>query len=39
MSPKRLTSRHIIMKMPKLKDEERLLKAIREKQFSIKDLS
>ena len=30
---KRLTPRHIIIKMPKLKDKERLLKAAREKQF------
>ena len=29
---KRLTPRHIIIKMPKLKDKERLLKAAREKQ-------
>ena len=30
--PKKLTSRHIIIKMAKLKDKERILKATREKQ-------
>ena len=30
--PKRNTPRHIIIKMPKVKDKERLLKAAREKQ-------
>ena len=33
MDAKRPTPRHIIIKMPKLKDKERLLKAAREKQF------
>ena len=30
--PKRTTRRHIIIKMPKVKEKERLLKAAREKQ-------
>ena len=33
MNPKRPTPRHIITKMPKAKDEERILKAAREKQL------
>ena len=32
MNPKRLPLRHIIIKMPKVKDKERILKAAREKQ-------
>ena len=32
MNPKRLTSRHIIIKVEKFQDEERILKAAREKQ-------
>ena len=32
MDAKRPTPRHIIMKMPKVKDKERILKAAREKQ-------
>ena len=32
MNPKRPTPRHIITKMPKVKDKERILKAAREKQ-------
>ena len=32
MNPKRPTPRHIIIKMVKLKDKERILKAAREKQ-------
>ena len=32
MDPKRKTPRHIIIKMPKANDKERLLKASREKQ-------
>ena len=32
MDTKRPTSRHIIIKMPKVKDKERILKAAREKQ-------
>ena len=32
LDPKRTTPRHIIIKMPKVKDEERILKAAREKQ-------
>ena len=32
MDPNRTTSRHIIIKMPKVKDKERILKAAREKQ-------
>ena len=31
MDPKRTTSRHIIIKMAKFKDRERILKAAREK--------
>ena len=33
MHAKRLTPRHIIMKMTKLKDKERILKAAREKKL------
>ena len=33
MHPKRTTTRHIIIKMPKVKDKERILKAAREKQI------
>ena len=33
MNPKRPTSRYIIIKMPKVKDEAKLLKAAREKQL------
>ena len=32
MDTKRTTPRHILIKMPKVKDEERILKAAREKQ-------
>ena len=32
LDPKRTTSRHIIIKMPKVKDKERILKAARERQ-------
>ena len=32
LDPKRTTPRHIIIKMPKVKDKERVLKAAREKQ-------
>ena len=32
LNPKRTTTRHIIIKMPKVKDKERILKAAREKQ-------
>ena len=32
MDPKRNTTRHIIIKMPKFKDKERILKAAREKE-------
>ena len=32
LGPKRITLRHIKIKMPKVKDEERILKATREKQ-------
>ena len=31
MNPKNPTSRHIVIKMPKVKDTERILKAAREK--------
>ena len=33
MDPKRTTPRHIIIKMPKVKDKERILKATTEKQI------
>ena len=33
MDTKRPTSRHIIIKMPKVKDKERVFKAAREKQL------
>ena len=32
MDPNRTTSRHIIIKMPKVKNKERILKAAREKE-------
>ena len=32
MDPKRTTPRHITIKMPKVKDKERILKAARKKQ-------
>ena len=32
LDPKRNTPRHIIIKLPKIKDKERILKAIREKE-------
>ena len=38
MDPKRPTPRHIIIKMAKLKDKEKILKAAREKQFPTRDL-
>ena len=34
MNPKRPTPRHIIIKMAKFKDKERILKAAREKQLA-----
>ena len=33
MNPKRPTTRHIIIKMAKIKDKERILKAARERQL------
>ena len=33
LDPKRTTPRHRIIKMPKVKDKERILKAAREKQL------
>ena len=33
MDAKRLTPRHIIIKMPKIKDKKRILKAAREKKL------
>ena len=36
MNPKRNTQRHIAIKMTKIKDKERILKAAREKQQNIK---
>ena len=35
MNPKRTTPRHIVMKMEKNKDKERLLKAAKEKQLAV----
>ena len=35
LGPKRTTPRHIIIKMPKVKNKERILKAAREKQLVI----
>ena len=35
MNPKRPTPRHILIKMPKVKDKERILKATREKKLVI----
>ena len=35
LNPKRPTPRHITIKMQKVKDKERILKAAREKQFVI----
>ena len=32
MDPKKNTPRHIIIKLPKIKDKERILKAVREKE-------
>ena len=34
MNPKRPTPRHIIIKVPKVKDKERILKTAREKSVS-----
>ena len=36
LDPKRYTPRHIIIKMPKVKDKERILKAVREEIFPTK---
>ena len=33
INPKRYTLRHIIIKMSKVKDKERILKAVKEKRF------
>ena len=33
MNPKRATPRHVTIKMPKLKDKERILKVAREKKL------
>ena len=35
MDPKRSTPRHIIIKMPKVKDKGRILKAVTEKQLEL----
>ena len=37
IDPKRTTLRHIIIKMPKFKDKERILKAAREKYSPTKE--
>ena len=39
MNPKRPTPRHIIIKMPKVKDKERIIKAAKEKQLPTWKLS
>ena len=36
MDPKRVTQRHIIIKIPKVKDKERILKAARKKRVTYK---
>ena len=33
MNPKRIAPKHMIIKMPKIKDKDRILKAAREKQL------
>ena len=38
MNPKRPTPRHIIIKMPKVKDKEKILKAVGEKQLPTREL-
>ena len=38
VDPKRSTTRHVIIKMPKVKDKERLLKGTREKQLPTKEV-
>ena len=38
INPKRATARHIIIKMQKVKDKERILKAAREKQLPTSEL-
>ena len=38
MEAKRSTTRHIIIKMPKVKDKDRILKAAREKQLPTREL-
>ena len=38
MNPNRPTTRHVIIKMPKVKDKERILKATREKQLPTREL-
>ena len=35
LDPKRITARHITIKMPKLKNVERILKAAKEKQLPV----
>ena len=37
LDPKRTTPRHIIIKMPKVKDKERILKVVGEKQLPTKE--
>ena len=37
VDPKRNTPRHIIIKLPKIKDKERILKAAREKELPTKE--
>ena len=39
LDPKKTTPRHIIIKMPKVKDKERILKAAREKRVTYKGIS
>ena len=37
LDPKRNTPRHIIIKLPKIKDKERILKVAREKELPTKE--
>ena len=39
LDPRRSTPRHIIIRLPKMKDKERLLKAAREKELHTKEFS
>ena len=39
MKPKRPTPRHIITKMPKVKDKEKVLKVTRERELPVRKIS